>query len=438
MISTFLKRSKALSCALVLVLVVPAAGQQTGSSVPAPGPPTGTSAPAFTPEQLEQIAAPVALYPDPLLAQVLMASTYPLEVVQAARFVKDHQDLKGDQLNEKLKDQSWDDSVKSLVSFPEVLSLMDGKLDWTQQLGDATIGQEKELMDAIQRLRARAQAQGNLKSTQEQTVTVEPAPPAAPGQATPAQQTIVIQPASPDVVYVPSYNPTVVYGSWPYPAYPPAYPYPPGYAFGGALLSFGIGMAVGGALWGNCNWGGGNVDVNVNRNENFSRNVNRSNVSSERVSQYRQGQSGNRSQWSHNPQHRQGVQYRDSASQQKYNRGSNAQAVQSRENFRGRAEQGRQDLGRGGGQGFGGAGAQRAGGAGGQGFGGGGREAGAFQGMGGGSGGNVRADSNRGAASRQSMGAGASRGGGGAASRPSGGGGASRGGGGGGRGGGRR
>jgi len=472
-ITTFLKRSKALSCLLVLALVVPAAGQPTGSA-PATGQPTGSAAPAFTAEQLEQIAAPVALYPDPLLAQVLMASTYPLEIVQAARFVKDHPDLKGDQLNEKLKDQNWDDSVKSLVSFPQVLSLMDGKLDWTQQLGDATIGQEKELMDAIQRLRARAQAQGNLKSTQEQTVKAEPAPatgaPPGPGQATPAPQVITIEPANPQVVYVPSYNPTVVYGSWPYPAYPPAYPYPPGYAFGTALLSFGIGMAVGGALWGNCNWGGGNVNVDINRNESFSRNVNRSNVSSERVSHYKQGQSGgSRAQWNHDPQHRQGVQYRDSASQQKYNRGGNAQAVQSRENFRGRAEQGRQDLGRGGGQGpegaggqraggagdqraggaggqraggagdqrAGGAGGQRAGGAGSQGSGGGGREAGAFQGVGG-SGGNVRADSNRGASSRQSMSsAGGSRSGGGAASRPSGGGGA-RGGGGGGRGGGRR
>jgi hypothetical protein len=425
---------------LLLTVPLPAGGQPAQPAAPA----GQSAAPAFTAEQLEQIAAPVALYPDPLLAQVLMASTYPLEIVQAARFVKDHPDLKGDQLNEKLKDQNWDDSVKSLVSFPQVLSLMDGKLDWTQQLGDATIGQEKELMDAIQRLRARAQAQGNLKSTQEQTVTVEPAPataaPPGPGQATPAPQVITIEPANPQVVYVPSYNPTVAYGSWPYPAYPPAYPYPPGYAFGTALLSFGVGMAVGGALWGNCNWGGGNVDVNVNRNESFSRNVNRSNVSSERVSQYRQGQSGgNRAQWNHNPQHRQGVQYRDSASQQKYNRGSNAQAVQSRENFRGRAEQGRQDLGRGGGQGFGDAGSQRAGGAGGQRSGGGGREAGAFQGMGGGSGGaGVRADSSRGAASRQSMGAaGASRGGGAAASRPAGGGG-SRGGGGGSRGGGRR
>ncbi len=162
-----LQRTRLLTYVLVLALVSPVIGQQGES--------TGT----FTREQLEQIAAPVALYPDPLLAQVLMASTYPLEVVQAARFLREHKDLKGPQLDEALKDQTWDDSVKSLVSFPEVLSLMDGKLDWTQKLGDATIGQQKELMEAIQRLRARAQAEGNLKSSKEQTVTVEPAPPAA-------------------------------------------------------------------------------------------------------------------------------------------------------------------------------------------------------------------------------------------------------------------
>src|SRR5262249_26483231 len=156
-----------------------------------------------------------ALYPDPLLAQILMASTYPLEIVQAERFVKDNPGLKGDQLNEKLKDQTWDDSVKSLVAFPEVLALMDGKLDWVQKLGDAFLGQQKELLDAVQRLRARAHAQGNLKSTPEQTVTVEPA---APATVQPSQpQTVVVQqqpatvitiePTNPQVVYVPSYNP---------------------------------------------------------------------------------------------------------------------------------------------------------------------------------------------------------------------------------------
>ena len=155
-------------------------GAQQAASTAAP---PAASAAAFTPEQLEQVAAPIALYPDPLLAQVLMASTYPLEIVQAARFVKDNPNLKGDQLNEKLKEQTWDDSVKSLVSFPQVLDLMDEKLDWTQKLGDAVLDQQKELMDAVQRLRARAQKEGNLKSTAEQKVTVEPAAaaPPAPG-----------------------------------------------------------------------------------------------------------------------------------------------------------------------------------------------------------------------------------------------------------------
>jgi hypothetical protein len=442
---TTMGRSKLCAWLLVLLLAapLPTAAQQ----------PAGTAG-AFTPEQLEQIAAPVALYPDPLLAQVLMASTYPLEVSQAARFVKDNANLKGDQLNEKLKEQTWDDSVKSLVSFPQILSLMDGKLDWVQKLGDAVLGQQKELLDAVQRLRARAQKEGNLKSTPEQKVTVEPAAAAAPpaaGQAPAApSQTVVVQqqpaqvikiePASPEVVYVPAYNPTVVYGAWPYPAAPPYYPYPPGYAFGAAALSFGVGMAVGAAVWGNCNWGGGNVDVDVNRNTNFSKNVNRSDVASQRSArvQQGQGQGGNRSQWQHNPENRKGVQYRDQATQQRYNRGSNPQAAQSREAFRGRADQGRQDLGRGdagrspGGGGQGGARAQTLGG--GQSSPG-GREAGAFQGAGGG--GDAKSFSDRGQSSRQSMGA---SGGGSGASRSAGGaggGGGSRGGGGGGGGGGR-
>ena len=162
---------------------------------------------------------------------------------------------------------------------------------------------------------------------------------------------IKIEPASPQVVYVPSYNPTVVYGAWPYPAYPPYSPYPPGYAWGAAALSFGVGMAVGAAVWGNCNWGGGNVDVDVNRNSNFTRNVNRTEVAASRSARVQERQAGGRSQWQHNPENRQGVQYRDQRTQQRYNRGSNPQAVQSREAFRGRAEQGRQELSRGGGAG---------------------------------------------------------------------------------------
>ena len=459
-----INRSRILAWLLVVSLAAPCpATAQPTTAQPAATQPAGSSA-VFTPEQLEQLAAPIALYPDPLVAQVMMASTYPLEIVQAARFVRDHKDLKGDQLNEALKEQTWDDSVKSLVAFPEVLSLMDGKLDWTQKLGDAVLAQQKDLMDAIQRLRARAQAQGNLKSTSEQKVTVEPAPapppaPAAPGQpSAPPTQIITIEPTNPQVVYVPSYNPTVVYGAWPYPAYPPSYPYPPGYVFGTAALSFGLGMATA-ALWGNCNWGGGHADVNINNYQNYSKNVNRSNVASERTARAQEGQRGNRSEWKHNPENRRGVQYRDQGTQQRYNRAADAKGAQSREQFRGRAEQGRQDLGRGdagrspGGGAQGGArpeargGGQQFGGGqgrgGGQQFGGGGREAGAFQGMG--SGGDAKSFSNRGQTSRQSMGASGAKS---AGSRPSGAGGGGRtggggrsgggGGGGGSRGGGRR
>ncbi len=342
-------RSRLLAWLVVLMLAAPLPTTAQPAATTA-APPAGTTT-AFTPEQLEQVAAPIALYPDPLVAQVMMASTYPLEVVQAARFVKDNPSLKGDQLNEKLKEQTWDDSVKSLVVFPEVLALMDQKLDWVQKLGDAFLAQQKDLLDAVQRLRARAHAEGNLKSTPEQIVTVEPAA-AAPSPTVVVQQpptVITIAPTNPQVVYVPSYNPTVVYGAWPYPAYPPYYPYPPGYVFGTAALSFGLGMAAG-AMWGNCNWNNGNVDVDINNHNNYSKNVNRSNVASERTSQYERGQGGgNRSEWKHNPENRKGVQYRDQATQQRYNKGGNPQATQSREAFRGRAEQGRQDLSRGGG-----------------------------------------------------------------------------------------
>jgi hypothetical protein len=347
-----------LACVVVLALAVP-------PLVPAQTPP----APApFKAEELDQLAAPIALYPDPLVAQVLMASTYPLEIVQAARFVKDNPKLTGDPLNQALQGQTWDDSVKSLTTFPQVLSMMDSKLDWTQKLGDAFLAQQKELMEAIQRLRAKAQASGNLKSTAEQTVSVAPAaadpvppPPPAPAQPqqaapqqAPPQQVIVQQaaptvitivPANPQVIYVPTYNPTVVYGAWPYPAYPPYAYYPPGYVAGVGLFSFAAGVAVGSALWGNCNWGRGDVNVNVNQYNSYTKNVNNTNIANNRT----QIQGGSGQNWQHNPEHRQGAQYRDSGTQQRYNRGANPQQTQARENFRGRAEQGRQDIARGGG-----------------------------------------------------------------------------------------
>ncbi len=254
MMSRLLARpsAKALAILLIAMLCLPAvAAAQASGEEPKP----------FSKEELEQLAAPIALHPDPLVAQIMMASTYPLEVVQAARFVKANPGIKEEQLQEALKKQDWDDSVKALTLFPPVLDMMNEKLDWTQKLGDAVLAQQKELMDAIQRLRAKAQASGNLKETKEQKVIVEPAPAPAAGQP-PSQQTTVIkiEPANPQVVYVPTYNPTVVYGAWPYPAYPPYYPYPAGYAFAGAAVGFATGIALGAAMggawgWGGCNWG---------------------------------------------------------------------------------------------------------------------------------------------------------------------------------------
>jgi hypothetical protein len=251
-----------------------------------------------------------------------MASTYPLEVVEAARWSKQNPKVTGKALEDAMQKQTWDASVKSLTAFPQVLEMMNDKLDMTQQLGDAFLAQQKDVMAAIQRLRAKAQNEGNLETNEQQKVIVEQAP---AGSSEPT--VIQIQPANPQVVYVPTYNPTTVYGAWPYPAYPPYSYYPPGYAFAAGAISFGVGMAVGSALWGNCNWGGGNVNINTNNYNNF----NRTNISN-----------GN---WNHNVDHRKGVGYRDRATSQRY--GRDTQRNQSRDQFRGRAEQGRRDIARG-------------------------------------------------------------------------------------------
>src|SRR6476620_7296382 len=289
--------SRMICVGLSLALGLPAGwgsafAQTTTTPGAQPAPRTQKATPTFKPEEIEALVAPIALYPDSLLSQVLMASTYPLEIVYAARWLKANPNVKGDAAVKAVAGQSWDVSVKSLVAFPQILEPMNDKLDWTQRLGDAFLAQQKEVLDAVQRLRAKAQANGNLKSTEQQQVVVEPPP------AGSTQQTIIIQPANPQVVYVPAYNPVTVYGSWGYPAYPPYYwpPYPayyPGYAYDAGIVAFGIGLAVGGALFGNCNWGGGSVTVNVNRATNIDRNFNSNRTSG-----------GN---WQHDASHRQGV-----------------------------------------------------------------------------------------------------------------------------------
>ena len=276
--------AKGLAWAMILLLAAPPVVLTQQAS----------AAPVFKQEELDQILAPIALYPDSLVAQILMASTFPLEVVQADRFAKQNASLKGEALTKALESQNWDASVKSLVNFPQVLTMMSEKLDWTQKLGNAFLAQQKPVMDTIQSLRAKAQAAGNLKTTKEQIVIVE-------------QKIIKIEPASPQVIYVPAYNPTVVYGAWPYPAYPPYYYYPPGYVATTAAFSFAAGVAMGAAwgyAWGNTNWSGGDVHINNSQNININNNINRQNYNSQTV-------------------------------QQRYNQATPSQQVQARQAYRG-------------------------------------------------------------------------------------------------------
>ena len=253
----------------------------------------------FSTEELDQMLAPVALYPDEVLANVLMAATYPLDVVQAARWRKEpaNKKLKDDGLTKALEAKNWDPSVKALTQFPEILGNMSDQLEWTQSLGDAFLAQEDDVFARVQYLRQKAEAAGNLKSNKQQTVTK---------QSNPETRTeyIVIQPANPQYVYVPVYQPTVVYGSWWYPSYPPYYwNYYPGATFVNGLF-WGAGFAVANNIWGwnNFNWRNGDIDIDVNRYNNI--NVNRTQI--------------NNNKWEHNAAHRGPVPYRDQSTRDKY------------------------------------------------------------------------------------------------------------------------
>jgi len=252
-----------------------------------------------------------------------------LEVVQADRWVQANKNFKGDQLTAALEKQNWDPSVKSLVNFPQVLSMMSEKLVWMQKLGDAFLASEKDVMDTVQNLRLKAQEAGNLKNTEQQKVIVQ-------------EKVIIIQPAQPEVIYVPMYNPAVVYGPWWWPAYPPPLPFFPlpvgPVMYGG--LAFGAGVAMGAAwgyAWGHANWHGGHVNYNVNQNININNNINRNTYA-------KQFPAGGQGKWQHDVNHRGGVSYRDQTTAQKYNRGTSGEAARTREAYRGRGDQGGQAL----------------------------------------------------------------------------------------------
>lgn len=277
---------------------------------------TADSTKTFSQQELDELLAPIALYPDALLAQVFMASTYPMEVVEASRWAKANPNLKGEELEDALQGQSWDPAVKSIVAVPQVLTMMDEKLEWTQKLGDAFLAQQEDVMETAQKLRTKAKEAGNLESSSEQTVKTEEES---------GQTVVIIESAEPETVYVPVYNPTTIYGTWWYSYPPPYYYYPPGYVARPGLW-FAAGVIVGGAIWGNCNWRRNNVNINVNRYNSFNRvNVKNNN-------------------WNHNPKHRKGAAYRDKATASKYGQRGDRASTKSREQFRGRAEQGRSEM----------------------------------------------------------------------------------------------
>jgi len=300
--------------------------------------PTAQAAPAAVPQvpvvytaaQIDQWVAPVALYPDALLSQILMAATYPSNVIQAAQWSRDNPRMQGDAAIQAVAGQPWDPSVKSLVAFPQLMSLMGENPPWVQNLGDAFLAQPKDVMDSVQRLRLLAQQTGALQSTPQQTVTTVKKPEPAKTSATQtsssttttASPTVIkIESADPQVVYVPTYNPNTVYGTWPNTAYPPTYlPPSPGEQFTDSLvkgLGFSLGVATTYAIFSNIDWdddddwdhhhhdddynhhggynrnGDNNININV---DNFNK------ISGQHLTD------ANRN-WQHNPAYREGVPY---------------------------------------------------------------------------------------------------------------------------------
>jgi Protein of unknown function (DUF3300) len=268
----------------------------------------------IAPDQLDSLVAPIALYPDPLLAQTLAASTYPLELIQLQQWLAKNSGLKDKALADAVAKQPWDPSIQAMAGLPDVVKRLADDIQWTTDLGNAFLAQESDVMDAVQRMRKKAQDKGNLKSTEQQKVET---------RVVENKSVIVVEQANPQVVYVPSYDPVVVYGAPVYP-YPPIYYPPAGYYAAGLAVSFGVGVMMG-AFWsGGWGWGcgwGGNNDITINRNNNFNRNSNigngnRNNIGGNRPSN--QPARGGNSSWKHNPQHRGGAPYRDRATANRF------------------------------------------------------------------------------------------------------------------------
>jgi len=298
---------------------------QTTGSAPAS---SSAQAAKILPDQLDSLVAPIALYPDPMLAQTLAACTYPLEIIQLQQWLSKNPGLKDQALADAVAKQPWDPSVQAMAPLPDVVKRLADDIQWTTDLGNAFLAQQSEVMDAVQRMRKKAQDKGNLKSNEQQTVETK---------VIESKPVIVVQQANPQVVYVPTYDPVVVYGPPVYP-YPPIY-YPPAWYYpAGIAISFGVGVMMG-AFWsGGWGWGcgwGGNNDITINRNNNFNRNssINRpsnpiagggnrgdlgggNRASTLPAGGNRAGNAGNT--WQHNPQHRGGAPYSDRATADRF------------------------------------------------------------------------------------------------------------------------
>jgi hypothetical protein len=302
-----LRGALALVCA---ALLVPGNVTLMAQETPTAATAAPEQAAKLPPEQLDSLVAPIALYPDPLLAQTLAASTYPLEIIQLQQWMAKNPNLKDKALADAVAKQPWDPAVQSMAAFPEAVKRLADDVQWTTDLGNAFLAQQSDVMDAVQRMRKKAQDTGALKTTEQQKVET---------QVVEQKTVIIVEPADPQVIYVPSYSPTVVYGPPVYP-YPPIYypPYPPGAAFVTFTMGVMIGAAFWGGAWGHCGWGHNDININVNNN------YNRNNINTG-------GNRGGGNNWQHNSQHRGGAPYADRATASKYGgsaRGSSPSARQ--------------------------------------------------------------------------------------------------------------
>ena len=298
------------------------------SSTRLQAPATDTAPSRIPADQLDALVAPIALYPDPLLAQTLAAATYPLELIQLQQWLEKNSGLKDKALADAVAKQPWDPSIQAMAALPDVVNRLANDIQWTTDLGNAFLAQQSDVMEAVQRMRKKAEEKGNLKSNEQQTVETK---------VVENKTVIVVEQSNPQVVYVPSYDPVIVYGPPIYP-YPPIYYPPPGYYAAGVAISFGVGVMMGafwsgGWGWG-CGWGGNDIDINVDNNFNRNNNINRGDRPSNQPSRGGdRGNAGNRAgtgnrastqpaggrggnaggKWQHNPQHRGGAPYKDRA-----------------------------------------------------------------------------------------------------------------------------